>query len=63
MQRAAKVANSFVWGKRFNRFDQPNRADGDEILQILSCVIEFFDDVNTKRCTIGLENPLLNTKR
>jgi hypothetical protein len=51
---------SFVGGKGFDRLDQPNCADGDQVLQIFSGVIEFFDDMDTKqrKCFVAVMSNL-----
>ena len=45
----SRQLSPFVWGEGFDRFDQTNRPYGDQIFQIFPCVIEFFEDMDTKQ--------------
>jgi hypothetical protein len=40
---------SLYWRKGFNRFNQPDGPNAYQVLQVLTGVVEFFDDVNTKQ--------------
>lgn len=52
IHRAAKVASfvPFVRAITLNGFDQPDGADGNEVLHVFAGVVEIFEVVNTMRC-------------
>jgi hypothetical protein len=41
---------SFIRLKALDGLDEADRADRDQVLEIFTCIVEFFDIVNTTRC-------------
>ncbi|MNI97031.1 hypothetical protein D3C73_1556020 [compost metagenome] len=41
----SRQLGSFAQPEAFNGFDQANRPDGDQVLQILAGIVEFLDDM------------------
>ncbi|MNC79325.1 hypothetical protein D3C75_1317740 [compost metagenome] len=43
--RESRQLGSFAQPEAFNGFNQANRPDGDQVLEIFSGVVEFLDDM------------------